>query len=71
MRLRAQITVDIEVRDFAEAASHQKEVENMFGLVKARYEQAVLEFRQRRERVRRQPNDERLRHYTGNMSEYE
>jgi hypothetical protein len=72
MRLRAQILIDIDAADFADAAVHQKRVEQLFGEVCSRYEQAKLEFRQRRQRPHRQTAARGgALHYTGSMSEYE
>ena len=48
MKLRAQITVDIEVPDFIAAAEHQKRFEEIFTEVKGQYQGAVLELRERR-----------------------
>jgi hypothetical protein len=71
MRLRAQIVIDIDADDFAEAATHQHRLESIYAAVRGQYEQAQLEFRQRRQRpARGAPVGRGLRHYTGRMSEY-
>lgn len=72
MRLRAQILIDIEAADFADAAAHQKRVEQVFAEVRGEYDQAKLEFRQRRQRPHRQTAARGgALHYTGSMSDYE
>lgn len=72
MRLRAQILIDIEAADFAEAAAHQLRIEHVFAEVRSCYEQAQLEFRQRRLRPSRQTTAQGgALHYTGRMSDYE
>jgi hypothetical protein len=72
MRLRAQIVIDIDAGDFSEAAGHQKRLERLFQAVRSEYDQAHLEFRQRRQRtLRTGAPAEGLRHYTGRMAEYE
>lgn len=71
MRLRAQIVIDIDVSDFAEAAEHQNRVHRVFEAVRESYDHAQLEFRQRRERSRRQAPAGAVLHYTGRMNEYE
>jgi hypothetical protein len=72
VRLRAQIVIDIDAKDFAEAADHQLRVRRVFEAVQETYGQAQFEFRQRRERARRQlPGGRGVLHYTGRMNEYE
>lgn len=72
MRLRAQIVIDIDAGDFSEAASHQQRLERLFEAVRVEYDQAHLDFRQRRQRtLRTRASAEGLRHYTGKMAEYE
>lgn len=74
MRLRAQITIDIDVDDFIEAADHQRRVALIAANVRREYAQADLVFRQRRERSERQramPAPRTPVHYTGRMREYE
>lgn len=71
MRLRAQILIDIDANDFADAATHQHRLESIYAAIRDQYGQAQLEFRQRRQRPARQAAIGRgLRHYTGRMSEY-
>lgn len=50
MRLRAQITIDIEARDFVDAADHQRKLEDLVQSIKREYSQAALLLRERRER---------------------
>lgn len=50
MRLRAQITIDIEARDFVDAADHQRRLEELVQTIKHEYSQAELLLRERRER---------------------
>ncbi|MEQ1809863.1 MAG: hypothetical protein ABL889_08055 [Terricaulis sp.] len=72
MRLRAQILIDIEASDFSDAATHQQRVEQLFELVRHTYDQAQLDFRQRRQRtLSRRASNGALVHYTGRMAEYE
>ena len=74
MKLRAQITIDIDVDDFIGAAEHQRRVALIAADVKREYAQADLVFRQRRERPARLPTAPIARgavHYTGRMREYE
>jgi hypothetical protein len=72
VRLRAQIVIDIEAADFADAAVHQQTVEGLFGQVRNIYDQAHLDFRQRRIRPQRQTVARNgVLHYTGHMNEYE
>jgi hypothetical protein len=72
MRLRAQIVIDIEARDFSDAASHEEKVAQIYDLVREQYGQAHLEFRQRRQRPRRLGEQtQQVRHYTGRMADYE
>lgn len=74
MKLRAQITIDIDVDDFVEAADHQRRVAQIAAGVRRDYPQADLMLRQRRERPGRPPASAMALapvHYTGRMSEYE
>lgn len=74
MKLRAQITIDIDVDDFIEAADHQRRVSLIAASVRREYAQADLVFRQRRERSGRlhpMPAPRGAVHYTGRMREYE
>jgi len=74
MKLRAQITIDIMARDFRDAADHQARVETLMQMIRSEYEQAGLEFRERRDRPPRRPpngvSPPRL-HYTGRLHEYD
>lgn len=74
MKLRAQITIDIQADDFVDAAEHQRRVQTLMEMVQREYRQAALLFRERRDRpVRSVPGGPGTRpvHYTGRMHEYE
>jgi hypothetical protein len=49
------ITIDIEAKDFVEAADHQRKLEEMVRAVKREYESAALLLRERRERAAVRP----------------
>ncbi len=55
MKLRAQIVVDIDAKNYVEAAEHQRHLELFLEHVKSRYAAAQLQFRERRERREYQP----------------
>jgi hypothetical protein len=70
MRLRAIITIDIEAGGFAEAAAHQERLESLHSIVREHYEQARMDFRERRLRARmRAGAGEHLR--SGRTADYE
>lgn len=74
MKLRAQITIDIEADDFVDAAEHQRKVESLMLVVKRDYSQADLLFRERRDRPVRgalAPPSAAHVHYTGRLHEYD
>ncbi len=72
MRLRAEILIDIDAADFADAAAHQQRIERVFAAVRDSYDQAQLDFRQRRQRPQRlTAASNGVLHYTGAMSEYD
>lgn len=73
MKLRAQITIDLHVEDYIEAAEHQRRIASIAELVRADYAQASIEFRQRRDRPSApvRPPVPGAVHYTGRMREYE
>jgi hypothetical protein len=50
MRLRAQIVVDIDAGDYVEAAEHQRLLQQYLEDIQARYPDASLTMRERRER---------------------
>ncbi len=50
MRLRAQIVVDIDANDYVEAAGHQSMLQGYLEEIQARYPNASLSMRERRER---------------------
>jgi hypothetical protein len=51
LRLRALITIDINARDFVEAADHQRRLEEIVGRIKEDYQHVALALRERRERA--------------------
>jgi hypothetical protein len=69
MRLKARILIEIDTRDFVDATGHKKKIEDIFKIVKGRYRQASLDFRQPFADARAASGP--LRHYTGRMCEYE
>jgi len=52
MKLVGRISVNLEVASFAEAGDHQRALESLLDVVRARYPEATFEFSQRRERTR-------------------
>jgi hypothetical protein len=48
MKLRAQITVELESEDFVDAARHQQRFEEFFQSLQSEYGNAELQFRERR-----------------------
>jgi hypothetical protein len=50
MRLRAQIVVDIDADDYVEAAAHQNALKSYLEEIQARYPNAEMTMRERRER---------------------
>jgi len=52
MKLRAVLTIDIEARDFVDAAEHQRQVEAVLSKVSEVYPTAELVFRERRATTR-------------------
>ena len=50
MKLRADITININATDYISAADHQRAIENLYETIRNLYADAVLEFRQVRER---------------------
>ena len=75
MKLRAQFTIDIDARDYSEAAEHQSKVERLFAALQDEYSQASLTFRERRDRTatRMMPPARTggIIHYTGRVHDYE
>lgn len=55
LRLRATITIDIEVGDYLDAQRSKASVEDLFAEIRQQHEGANLEFKQRRPRVRPRP----------------
>lgn len=50
MKLCGQISVELNVGDYVEAADHQKRLEEILRQVRAAYPDATLSMRERRER---------------------
>lgn len=50
MKLSGQISVELNVGDYVEAADHQKRLEDILRQVRAAYPEATLSMRERRER---------------------
>jgi hypothetical protein len=50
MRLRAQIVIDIDADDYVEAADHQNALKCYLKEIQARYPNAEMTMRERRER---------------------
>lgn len=70
--LRAQITIDLNADDFVGAADHQRRIEELLQSVRRVYEEARLEFRERRPRPPRRVQASRpLKHFTAAAAEYD
>jgi len=70
--LRAQITIDLNAEDFVGAADHQRRIEELMQSVRRVYEEAQLEFRERRPRAARAlPAPRPLKHFTSAVAEYD
>lgn len=52
MKLVGRISVNLEVASFAEAGDHQRALESLLDVVRARYPEATFELSQRRERAK-------------------
>jgi hypothetical protein len=50
MKLRATIVIDVEASDFAEAADHQRRIEQALKGIREKYGAASLDFREQRAR---------------------
>jgi hypothetical protein len=57
MRLRAQITLDIDADDYVNAAEHQRVLEEFLEKLAQRYPNAKLLIRERRERTPMTPHE--------------
>jgi hypothetical protein len=73
LRLRAQITIDIEASDFVAAADHQRQVEDFIAKIREVYEEADLVLKERRAPIAaaspRPPA--RSRKHTGALNAYQ
>ena len=50
MKLSGQISIELTVDDFVEAADHQRRLESLLQLIRDSYPEATLAMRERRER---------------------
>ena len=50
MKLRAEITIEVDAKDFVGAADHQRRIEALMQSVRREYQEARLEFRERKPR---------------------
>jgi hypothetical protein len=73
MKLRAQITIDLDAADYVDAADHQRRFQNLLQTVKQQYPQAECLFRERRVRpaVRQSSPPPKVRRQTGRLHQYE
>lgn len=71
MKLWGQISVELTVGDYVEAADHQKRLEQILQMVKDAYHEATLSMRERRQR-KSQPRVRPLPRSatTGKLNEY-
>lgn len=52
MKIQGQIVVELNARDFVEAADHQRRLEGLLAIVQQQYPAASLSVRERRDRAR-------------------
>ena len=73
LRLRAEITIDLDAADFLEAAEHQRRIEELIEAVRSEYRQAQFAFRPRRGPREKKAAKSRaeIKHYTGRLHAYE
>ncbi|HLZ74085.1 hypothetical protein [Phenylobacterium sp.] len=72
MKLAAEISVPLQVRDFVEAGEHQRQLEEFLDLIRARYPDATLTVRERRQRIKSQPSPTAGRRFaTGALHQYD
>ncbi len=77
LRLRAEITIDLDAADFLEAAEHQRRIEALIEAIRVEYAQAAFAFRPRRGPRSKKtveqsnPAGAGIRHYTGRLHAYE
>ena len=74
LRLRAEITIDLDAADFLEAAEHQRRIEDLISAMRAEYRQAIFAFRPRRgprSKKAAEPRASEIKHYTGRLHSYE
>lgn len=76
LRLRAEITIDLDAADFLEAAEHQRRIEQLIESVRREYNQATFAFRPRRgprnkKAVSGAQRDGEIKHYTGRLHAYD
>lgn len=71
MKIRAQITIDMEVEDYVAAAGHQRRVEEFYRQIRACYGDAALQLNPVRTRTVMRPDDRRrLKRRTGALAVY-
>lgn len=76
LRLRAEITIDLDAADFLEAAEHQRRIEELIESVRQEYSQATFAFRPRRgprnkKNVAAAQRAPEIKHYTGRLHAYD
>lgn len=71
MKIRAQITIDLDVDDYVAAAGHQRRIENLFQGIRADYGEASLQLGQVRPRTAMAMDDRRRqKRRSGNLAVY-
>ena len=71
MKLRAQITIEVEAEDFVAAANHERAIQGIFKALQSDYQNAQLEFREVRSKAPKAGAALRkMRRYTGNLNQY-
>ena len=72
MKLRAQISIEIDAEDFVSAANHERAIQPLFRNLQSEYETAQLEFREVRGRSAKTTGESlrKMRRYTGNLNQY-
>ena len=76
LRLRAEITIDLDAADFLEAAEHQRRIEELIESVRQEYSQATFAFRPRRGPRNKKgatptARPAEIKHYTGRLHAYD
>ena len=68
MRVRADISIELSVQNFAEAASHETALEQIFRRIQAQYPAARFSYRNLREVSK--TSRERITRPTGSLNDY-